>query len=103
VSRVRLVTDGDSAVAAETNRGVKGSLVGVGGEGMLFEQILQEKRLEVGDIVVTSGALGNLPSGIVLGKVVEVLEIASAVYKSAKVKPLFLETEVDYVFVLIEE
>lgn len=104
-SNVQILQDPDSKVAA-FSQGLegraKGVLVGQFGTETLLDKILHEEQIAVGDLVYTDGTEGNLPRGLVLGRVNEVLERGSEVFKQAKIKPVFDIRDVELVFVIQE-
>jgi rod shape-determining protein MreC len=88
-SVVRLITDPHSGVAVfiERNR-AEGVLAG-SAEGVLYlDFISQDTDVQVGDPVITSGAGGVYPKGIVIGMVTSVSSDPTAVYKSVIVTPV---------------
>ena len=100
VSRVALKTEPGFAVAAITETGVTGVVVGESGRLVLTE-ILQEERVSPGQLVMTSGADDRLPEGLVLGEVREVRLDPAAVYTAAELEPLFSEHQAKYLFILV--
>lgn len=104
-SNVQLLTDPDSKVAA-FSQGLEGKAKGVlngqFGSEILFDKILHEEKLSMGDLVYSEGTEGFLPRGLILGKVTQVLERENEIFKQAKVQPNFDIRDLELVFVIIE-
>ena len=102
-SEVQLLTDADSAVAAllQTSR-VTGLVVGQPDGTLRMEYIPQEERIDVGDIVLTSGLGGVLPKGLVVGQVTEVVQMDYALFQSAVVRPAIDLSRLELVLVITE-
>lgn len=105
-SNVQLLSDPDSKVAAfsqglETK--AKGILLGQFGSEMLFDKILHEEKINIGDLVYSEGTEGFLPRGLILGKVIQILERENEVFKQAKVAPNFDIRDLELVFIILEQ
>lgn len=104
-SNVQLLTDPDSKVAA-FSQGLegkaKGILLGQFGTDIIFDKILHEETINVGDLVYSEGTEGSLPRGLVLGRVASISEQQNEVFKSAKVQSIFDIRDLDLVFVITE-
>lgn len=103
-SETILAADPNSKIAAfvsNKNGKARGVLAGEFGSEMLLDKILHQEPIEKGDLVYTEGTELNLPKGLVIGQVVEILERPNEVFKQAKVKPLFDITNLEVVFVII--
>jgi rod shape-determining protein MreC len=104
-SSVQFLKDPDSKVAAFSqglDGKAKGVLVGQFGSEMLLDKILHEEKINIGDLVYSEGTEGNLPRGLILGKVTEVLERENEVFKQAKILPNFDIRDLELVFVITE-
>lgn len=102
---VELAVDPDSKVAAfSLNKSgkAKGVLLGQFGSELLLDKVLHEEPLSEGDLVYSEGTEGYLPRGLILGRVSEVSETQTQVFKTAKVKPVFDVTDLELVFVITE-
>lgn len=100
---VMLTTDPDSKISAyiSSNEGrAKGVLLGQFGSEILFDKILHEEPVKVGDLVYTEGTEVEIPRGLVLGQVFEVNSNDNGVFKQAKVKSVFDTSDLDVVFVI---
>jgi cell shape-determining protein MreC len=72
VSRVERVGAMNFPVPAQTVSGMARGVVYFDGNAIVFGEVLQTEALEIGDIVVTGGASGLLPTGLVVGQVTAV-------------------------------
>lgn len=104
-ANIQLTRDPDSKVAAFSQglegRG-KGVLVGQFGTDVILDKILHEEKVNIGDLVYSEGFGPFLPRGLILGRVSEVMEVESAVFKQAKVTPNFDISDLELVFVIKE-
>lgn len=104
-ANVQFLTDPDSKVAA-FSQGVegkaKGVLIGQFGSEIMFDKILHEEKISVGDLVYSEGTEGFLPRGLILGKVLQVMERENEVFKQAKVVPNFDARDLELIFVIQE-
>lgn len=102
---VQFLTDPDSKVAA-FSQGVegkgKGVLIGQFGNEIMFDKILHEEKISVGDLVYSEGTEGFLPRGLILGKVTQVMERENEVFKQAKVVSNFDVRDLELVFIIQE-
>jgi len=102
-SKVLLSSDPDSKISAygasETGK-AKGLLVGQFGSETLLDKILHQEPVKIGDLVYTEGTEEEIPRGLVLGKVEELIVKDNEVFKQAKVKPIFEANSLDIVFVV---
>ncbi|HLC87831.1 MAG TPA: rod shape-determining protein MreC [Patescibacteria group bacterium] len=104
-SKVILVTDPDMRVSAfsqsEAGR-AKGVLLGQFGSEMMLDKILHEEPVKEGDLVYSEGQETEIPRGLILGQVSQVIEKDNDVFKRAKVKPVFDIADLEVVFVVGE-
>lgn len=104
-STVILASDPDSRISAfsQSDAGrAKGILLGQFGSEMLLDKILHEEPVAANDLVYSAGAELEIPRGLVLGQVTEVIEKETQVFKQAKVKPVFDVADLDVVFIVGE-
>lgn len=104
-SKVLLSSDPDSKISAygaNSNGKAKGLLTGQFGSETLLDKVLHQEPLAQNDLVYTDGTEEEIPRGLVLGKVEEVIEKDNEVFKQAKVKPIFEISSLDVVFVVRE-
>ncbi len=105
VSDVKLLTDPDSKVSAfslNKDGKAKGILNGNFGSDMLMDKILHEEPIAVGDLVYSEGSEGNIPRGLILGRVSEVMGRENQIFKQAKVVPVFDIRDLELVFYIKE-
>lgn len=104
-ANIQLLTDPDSKVSA-FSQGLegkaKGVLVGQFGSELLLDKMLHEEKINIGDLVYSEGTEGFLPRGLILGRVSQVLEQETQVFKQAKVQPNFDIRDLELVFVIQE-
>lgn len=104
-ANVQSLADPDSKIAA-FSQGLmgkaKGILVGRFGSEIIFDKILHEEKISIGDLVYSEGLGGFLPRGLILGKVVQVMERENEVFKQAKVQSNFDIRDLELVFVIQE-
>lgn len=102
-SLVLLSSDPDSKVSAFVNNKAgkgKGVLIGEYGSEMLLDKVLHNEPIEKDDLIYTEGTEAQIPRGLVLGRVVEVLQRDNQVFKQAKIKPVFDIDNLDILFVV---
>ncbi len=83
-SEVKLLFSRELSVKAVTNSGASGIVTGDGQVAWL-NQVVQADRLTEGDLILTAGGDGWL-SGLVLGRVGEIVLDQAAIYQQAKIK-----------------
>lgn len=102
-AKIMMTQDPDSKIAvysqAVTGR-ARGILLGQFGSDLLMDKILHQEAVSVGDLVYSEGTEGELPRGLIMGKVTEVLERENQVFKQAKVEPVINTGDLDVVFVM---
>lgn len=100
-SKVQLLTDLDSAVAAllQTSRAT-GLVVGQPDGSLHMEYIEQDADVTVGDFVLTSGLGGVLPKGLLIGQVAEVQQMDYALHQVAIVRPALDLSHLEMVLVI---
>ncbi len=104
-SRVILGSDPDSRISAfsQSDQGkAKGILIGQFGSEMLLDKILHEEPIKVGDLVYSEGQELEIPRGLILGQVAEVIEKDNEIFKQAKVKAVFDIADLELVFIVGE-
>ncbi len=102
-SSVILTSDPDSkisAVISNVDGRAKGLVYGQFGAQILLDRVLHKEPLGVGDIVYTEGTEGQLPRGLVLGSVTEIIGQDNEIFKQAKIDPGFDLTDLTVVFVI---
>ncbi len=104
-SKVIMGSDPDSRISAfsQSEEGrAKGILIGQFGSEMMLDKILHEEPVKVGDLVYSEGQEVDIPRGLVLGQVSEVIQKDNEIFKQAKVKPVFDIADLEVVFVVGE-
>lgn len=76
------------AAAVENQNQTPGIADGDLGLTIRMDYIPQIDKINVGDIVVTSGLGGNVPRGLVIGRIKEVRNESNAVWQNATIEPL---------------
>jgi len=87
-AKVLLITDPRSSVSvlSQTSRAT-GQVQGLVDGDLVMKYISQEKVINEGDIVLTSGLGGNLPKGLVVGQITAVEQQDSDLFQQATVRP----------------
>lgn len=104
-SKVIMGSDPDSRISAfsQSEEGrAKGILIGQFGSEMVLDKILHEEPIKVGDLVYSEGTEVDIPRGLVLGQVSEVIQKDNEIFKQAIVKPVFEIADLEVVFVVGE-
>lgn len=102
-SKIKLLTDPDSKIAAfsiNKQGKAKGVVTGQFSTEAVMDKILHDELIEKGDLVYSEGTEGFLPRGLILGRVVEVLNKQNDVFKEAKIKPIFDTRDLELVFLI---
>jgi rod shape-determining protein MreC len=102
-SRVLLITDASSAVAALVQRTRSRGICRGTGDGLNFDFALREKDIEVGDLVITSGNGGVFPKGLPVGRVVRVEREEYGLFQAIEVAPTVDFSRLEEVLVLLED
>lgn len=88
MSKVLLITDANSELAAMVQRSrEKGVIAGTGERSLLLKYLSPTADLEIGDLIITSGMGRIFPAGLVIGSVEEVLRGVGGLEKQARVVP----------------
>lgn len=88
VSRVSLLTNSASIVnALDVDTDAKGVARGEYGLGMILDLVSQTDVLNVGDDVITSGLGGDLPRGLLIGKIQESKFTPDKLFQQAVINP----------------
>lgn len=96
---VRLLSDSDTKIPAETADRVRGILRGRFGNRIILEKVVQGKKLSKGEIVFSSGE-ADMPKGLVLGKISKVEKNPSAIFQKAEVEPIISYERLEIVFII---
>ncbi|HJM89474.1 MAG TPA: rod shape-determining protein MreC [Dehalococcoidia bacterium] len=101
-SRVRLLSDQDSAVTAVVQESrLTGALAG-GKRGLLLEFIPVDAPIATGDLVLTSDLGGLLPGGLLIGRVASIDARGQELFATVHVEPLADYARIEQVLVLTQ-
>lgn len=97
---LRLLTDGDAAVAVvvQSSR-TAGALVGTG-DGLALELVERGADVAAGDLLVTSALGGRVPAGLIAGRVTSVTSQPQDLFEAITVEPLSDPQRLEQVLVL---
>jgi rod shape-determining protein MreC len=101
MAKVILLTDSESVINvrdAETE--AKGVVRGKFGLGLVLEMVLQDDTLNAGDSIITSGLGGDLPKGLLVGKIQEPKTALDQIFQEAAVASPVKYSNLDVVFVI---
>ncbi len=88
-ARVQLITDAASSINIRLQKsGAEAMLVGQVAGTVALQMIPQEAKIEVGDVVVTSGLGGDYPPNLLIGQVTGVRKRDYDIFQTASVQPL---------------
>lgn len=104
-SLVTLVSNKATSFTAQTSgTNAQGVLAGQGNGVMVLGSVLLSDKLQVGDMVVTTGSTDlaghGLPAGFIVGKIISVDKNPSSLYQTASVKSLLQIEKLSTVFVM---
>lgn len=98
--RVMLITDSLSTIPATIqNKDISGIAAGKIGNGLTMEQVPQGDAVVKGDSAITSGLGGDLPKGLILGRVDEVQKIAGSIFQQVAIQPMVDFTSLERVMI----
>lgn len=87
-AKVNLLTNSTSIVnAIDLNTEAKGVIEGEYGLGILLDLVSQSDVLNKGDDVITSGLGGDLPRGLLIGKIQEIRFTSDKLFQQAVITP----------------
>jgi rod shape-determining protein MreC len=103
-SRVLLITDHSSAIAAIVQRSrARGVVRGAGSGRLTLEFAIREDDVKVGDQVVTSGIGGTFPKGLPIGEVTMVRKGEYGIFQTVEVRPAAMISRLEEVLVLLKK
>jgi rod shape-determining protein MreC len=102
-AQVQLITDAASAVNvrlpdSEADAMLVGSVTG----DVMLEMVPQEFAIQPGELVLTSGLGGTYPSNILVGQVVSVRRLETALFQSAAIQPVVDFSDLRWVLVITD-
>jgi rod shape-determining protein MreC len=102
-SRILLLTDHASAIAAVVQRSrARGVVRGAGSGRLTLEFAIREDDVKVGDQLVTSGIGGIFPKGLPIGEVTMVKKGEYGIFQTIEVRPAVMITRLEEVLVLLK-
>ncbi len=102
-AEVRLITDPDFAAGAVTGAHTAAGVVqGNGSRRLDFLYLSPEAAIEVGDKVYTSGASGEIPRGLYIGRVIKVIKEPELERVRVEVAPAAQLDLLSFVLVVVE-
>ncbi len=101
-SKIKTIIDVSSKIAAVNSAGNVSGLVRGLGSDVVFDLIAKNKRLEIGDLIISSGADGLWPRGLLIGKVAQVKSEDSQVFNTADIELPADFRDFNNVFVIIK-
>jgi rod shape-determining protein MreC len=100
-SKINLLASSNSAVnVTDVDTGAKGIIRGEYGLGLVMDMVTQSDVLNIGDTIITSGLGGNIPRGLLVGKVKEVKVSEDRLFQRAVVVSRIKYPKLDTVFVI---
>jgi rod shape-determining protein MreC len=103
-SRVLLLTDHASAIAALVQRSrARGVVRGAGGGSCSMEFTVKDEDVKVGDTVITSGIGGVFPKGLPIGEVTMVKKGEYGVFQTIEVRPVVNIAKLEEMLVLVRQ
>ncbi|MBU5636350.1 rod shape-determining protein MreC [Geomonas sp. Red69] len=103
-SRVLLLTDHASAIAAIVQRSrARGVVRGAGGGRCSLEFTVKDEDVKVGDTVISSGIGGVFPKGLPIGEVTMVKKGEYGVFQTIEVRPMVNIGKLEEALVLVKQ
>ncbi|MDO8429697.1 MAG: rod shape-determining protein MreC [Candidatus Daviesbacteria bacterium] len=78
----------------------RGIVQGKFGSDLLMDKILHQESISIDDLIYTDGSEGVLPRGLIVGKVIKVLDRPNEIFKQAEVESLFHTRDLPIVFII---
>lgn len=102
-AKVILITDARSKVNAQIQGAdANGIVKGEHNLGLMMEMIPQDKIIQRGDKVVTSGVGGDMPVGLYIGEVEEVKTTDNELFQTARIKTQADFKSLKVIFIILE-
>lgn len=103
-SKINLLSSAFSSVNAfDLETEAKGVIKGEYGLGIILDIVDQSGVLNQGDVVATSGLGGNVPRGLLIGKIQEIRNSNDKLFQQAVIIPRVKYTDLEIVFVIKNE
>lgn len=101
-ARVQLITDANSSVNARLQLADEdGVLQGQLNGDLILNAVPQSAKIQVGELVVTSGLGGNFPPNLVIGQVTSVIKRDYDLFQSANVQPAVDFRQLEIVLIIM--
>ena len=97
-SRVQLLTDPSTKIPAQTASGAIGLVTGEFGTEIKLGSVVQDDVLKIGDLVFSFGE-GDVPKGLVLGKIKSVKKVSRELFQEATLEMLLEPAKLTTVFI----
>lgn len=102
-SRVLLITDAASAVAALVQDSRSRGICRGQGRDLSFDFVLRKEPVELGEAVITSGMGGIFPKGLLIGHVSSVNRMEFGLFQAVEIMPAVDFSRLEEVLVLLKE
>jgi rod shape-determining protein MreC len=100
-AKISLLTDSSSLInGLDVETDAKGIIRGEYGLGIALDLVPQTDIINVGDTIVTSGLGGNLPRGLLIGKIQEIRLSQDKLFQQAVIMTKTKYQKIDVVFVI---
>lgn len=100
-SKINLLSGSNNLInVTDLETGAKGIVRGEYGLGLVMDMVTQSDVLNIGDTIITSGLGGNIPRGLLVGKIKEVKVSDDRLFQKAVVAPRIKYSTLDVVFVV---
>lgn len=103
-SLVRLITSSDvsaTVIDIDSSQKTEGLAIGQYGTSIRMTRILPNEEINPGDTIITSGKDGLFEPGLLVGKVVEVVQVPAEPLKSAYLETIVDKSSLRKVFVIL--
>jgi rod shape-determining protein MreC len=102
-SRVLLLTDHASGIAAVVQRSRARGVVKGAGDHCSLEFALHDEDVKVGDTMITSGIGGIFPKGLPVGEVIMVRKGEYGIFQTIEIRPRVNLTKLEEVLVILQD
>lgn len=100
-AKINLLSDSNSSInALDLETSARGVVRGEYGLGIFLDIVDQSEALNQGDEVATSGLGGNVPKGLLIGKIQEIKNSKDKLFQQAMIIPAIKYSNLETVFVI---
>jgi rod shape-determining protein MreC len=100
-AKINFLTNANSSInVLDLETGAKGIAKGEYGLGLILDMVTQTDTLNSGDSLVTSGLGGDIPKGLLLGKIKEIKLSVDKLFQGAIITPAVKYTNLNVLFVI---